>query len=118
MLKYFIPTIALLLLFTGCSSQKSPEMKKYENDKLMHNLFTLKTCRIESAKRLDDGISSAEVIAAIVIQECMKESNYVMDNNMYDNSQEYREHFQNQMNSVNTSGVINIILEQRREKKN
>lgn len=115
MFKYFISIAILSLLITGCST-KSPAQVKFENDKLMHDLFTLKTCRTESAKVLDDGISSVEIIAAEVIKACSNESKYVMDNNMYDNSEEYREHFSTQMNAVGTSGVIGIILKQRRGK--
>ena len=112
MLKYLISTVVLLLVVTGCAS-KSPAQEKFENDKLMHDLYTLKNCRIESAKKLDDGISSVEIIASAVIQACMKESKYVMNQNMYDKSEEYREHFNTQMNAVETSGVLGIILKQR-----
>ena len=115
MFKYFISVVVLVLLISGCST-KSKAQVKFENDKLMHDLFTLKTCREESTKRLDDGVSSAEIIAAEVIQACSKESKYVMDNNMYDKSEAYREHFSTQMNAVDTSGVIGIILKNRREK--
>ena len=115
MFKYFMSVAVLALLMTGCST-KSPERIKYENDKLLHDLYTLKNCRIASTKKLDDGVSSAEIIAAAVIQDCSEESKYVMDNNMYDNSEAYREHFNTQMNDVNTSGVIGIILKQRSQK--
>ena len=116
MFKYFISIAVLALLITGCST-KSPAQVKFENDKLMHDLFTLKSCRTESARVLDDGVSSAEVIAAEVIKACSTESKYVMNNNMHDKSDAYREHFSTQMNAVDTSGVIGIILKQRREKK-
>jgi len=113
MFKYFMSTLILLLLFTGCST-KSEARIKFENEKLMHDLYTLKMCRIESIKKLDDRISSVEIIADVVIKDCLKDSKYVMDNNMYDNSDSSRKQFATQMNAVETSGVINLILEHRK----
>ena len=117
MFNYFISIAVLVLLMAGCST-KSHAQVKFENDKLMHDLYTLKNCRIESTKKLDDGVSSAEIIAAVVIQDCLKDSKYVMDNNMYDKSDSFREHFSTQMNDVNTSGVLGIILKHRSKKGN
>jgi len=114
MFKIFISIAILALLFTGCST-KSPAQVKFEQDKLLHDLFTLKTCRTNSVKRLDDGVSSAETIAITVIQACSNESKYVMDNNMHDKSETFRTQFNKQMNDVNTSGVLTLILEHRRK---
>lgn len=115
MFKYFVPMIAVSLLMGGCAS-KSQAQLKFEKDKLLHDLSSLKNCRIKSAKNLDDGVSSAEIIAVAVIKDCSKEAKYVMNNNMLDKSDESRKLFANQMNGVQTSGVISIILEQRSKK--
>ncbi len=116
MFKYFISVVVLALLITGCST-KSQELVEFENERTMHDLYNLKNCRIESTKKLDDGVSSVEIIANVVIQDCLKESTFVMENNMHDKSEEYRENFATQMNGATTSGVINIILKYRSEKK-
>lgn len=115
MLKYFISGILLSLLITGCST-KSDALIKFENDKLLHDLNTLQNCRIQNTRKLDDGVSSAETIAVTVIQECKKVSKHVMDNNMFDKSEEYRENFKKQMDGVKTSGVLSIILKHRKSK--
>ena len=105
--------IILALLFSGCVASKTPEQAKFENDKLLHDLSVLRDCRIDSVKKLDDKISPADVIAEVVIKDCSKEAKHVMDTNMLDYSEEFRNNFDKQMNDVKTSGVINIILKHR-----
>jgi hypothetical protein len=116
-MKYFAFISVLMLLMSGCAAPKSQERIKFENNKLLHDLSTLKKCRIQSAKKLDDGVSSAEIIATAVIQDCAKDSNAVMDHNMFDWDDKSRESFRKQMNGVDTSGVLGIILKQRNEKE-
>jgi len=112
----FILVSFLILLMSACASPKSADHIKFEQDKLLHDLYTLKECRVEKTKRLDDGISSVETIAITVIQACSKESKHVMDTNMLDLDEEYRKVFFDKMNGVKTSGVLNIILTYRSEK--
>jgi len=118
MLKYFISIslLALVLIINACASPKTEAQVKFEQDKLLHDLFTLKTCRIEKTKELDDGISNVETIAVAVIKACIKESKYVTDNNMLEQSDEYKKVFFRQMNGVETSGVLNIVLQHRSKK--
>ena len=115
MYKYYMIIMVLVFSFTGCVSSKSPARVKFENDKLLHDLSVLKECRIKSVKKLDDKISSAEIIAVVVIEDCSKESKYVMDANMLDKSDEERKKFNEQMNGVQTSGVIGLILKNRQK---
>jgi len=116
-LKYliYIHIVVLILSINGCA-QKSEAHVKFETDRMMHDLFILKECRIKSTEKLDDGISSAKTIAISVIKDCSKESKAVMNKNMSDKSDVYRESFRNQMNSVETSGVLSIILKHRSQK--
>ena len=118
MFKYIlsISLITFVLIVSGCASKKSQGHIQFEKDKLLHDLYTLRTCRIDSAKKLDDGVSSAKSIAQVVIKECEKESNHVMNANLLDQSEKYRLDFYKQMNGVETSGVIGMILKQRSEK--
>ena len=116
MYKYFISVSFLILMISACASPKSAGHIKFEQDKLLHDLYTLKECRKEKTKELDDGVSSVETIAISVIQACLKESKHVMDTNMLDLDDEYRSVFFDKMNGVETSGVLNIILTHRSEK--
>jgi len=119
MLKYFISIslLILVLIINAYASSKTEAQVQFEQDKLLHDLFTLKTCRIQKTKELDDGISNVETITVAVIKACIKESKYVTDNNMLDKSSEYKKIFFRQMNGVKTSGVLNIILEHRSKQK-
>ena len=103
----------MALFFSGCVASKTPERAKFEQDKLLHDLSVLKDCRINSIKKLDDKISTVEVIASAVIDECSKEAKHVMNTNMLDMNEEFRENFEKQMNGVQTSGVIPMILKHR-----
>lgn len=115
MLKYFISAILLALFTTGCST-KSPEFIKFEEDKLLHDLHTLKNCRIQNTRILDDGQSDIELIATAVIKKCKRVSQHVMNNNMHDKSEAYREKFETQMDSLETSGVLEIVQKHRKTK--
>lgn len=116
MLKYLLSAIILSLFITGCSF-KSEAHLKFEKDKLVHDLYLLKECRIESTKKLDDGISSVEIIAQAVINDCQKSSQYVINNNMQDKSESFRQSFTQDMNGVKTSGVLGMILKHRSQNK-
>ena len=109
----YISLIILALLFTACVASKTPEQAKFENDKLLHDLSVLRDCRIDSVKKLDDKISTAEIIASAVISDCSKEAKHVMNTNMLEQSEEFRLNFDKQMNDVQTSGVIPMILKHR-----
>jgi hypothetical protein len=113
-MKKYIYLTFIVLVFAACVASKTPEQVKFEEQKLLHDLSVLKECRIKSAKKLDDKVSPADVIAVAVIKECSKEAKYVMNNNMQDRDKEYRDSFEKQMNGVQTSGVIGIILKHRK----
>jgi len=115
--KYLISIAMIILVFmmSGCAS-KSQAQVKFENEKLMHDLFALKQCRINSTENLDDGVSSVEIIAVAVIKDCSKDSKHVMDTNMYGKSDESVKLFKEQMDGVETSGVVGIILKNRSKK--
>ena len=109
----YIYLMILALFFSGCVASKTPEQAKFEHDKLLHDLSVLRDCRIDNVKKLDDKISTVEVIASAVINECSKEAKHVMDTNMLDMDEEFRNNFEKQMNDVQTSGVIPMILKHR-----
>ena len=109
----YLHLIILPLLLVGCVASKTPEKAKFENDKFLHDLSVLKDCRIDSVKKLDDKISTAEIIASAVISDSSKEAKHVMDTNMLDQSEEFRNNFEKQMNGVQASGVIPMILKHR-----
>ena len=114
MIKYFIYASILLTLF-GCSATQAD--LKAEEEKTLQYLVNLKNCRIFSTKALDDRVSSVEIIAATVIQDCTKEANAVMEKTMLYKDEEFRKNFYKQMMGVQTSGVITMILKHRRETK-
>ena len=109
----YIYLMILALFFSGCVASKTPEQAKFEQEKLLHDLSVLRDCRIDSVKKLDDKISTVEVIASAVINECSKEAKHVINTNMLDMSEEFRANFDKQMNDVQTSGVIPMILKHR-----
>lgn len=76
-MKVKLPQLFLCLLCSACVS--TPPLPKASDTEISKARVDLLLCGRDALPRLDDGISSATIIAAAIMQECKIEANQLFD---------------------------------------